>query len=367
MAFASGLMQGHDVLLVQETHDNGTLASVLSDWIHVPVDPYSSHLGGAAGGVCMFFRRGLVADPNAVIPHVLIIGRVFSVSVLIRSTWFLIVAVHFTHLAHQQVDIQNTIREHVNAYPNHRCIIAGDFNYVHGIGDRIAARSGVSRPPDFQASYHWHERFHDFIECAQHAHTFIAFPLDPALTSFSRLDRVYVKALPEELAYMDIQSSTIGKLMDPNRVSDHVPVSVRVSMPSHRPCHPTPIQPWITKNGKFKEILKQFCNHIRSPNPWTSLRLFKHAIHRARTEFIMYFSSDNMDNEHCQIHFCLQYLRCLVCGDGVGLSLARSRIQSKVKLDDGYQDLSCLRRRPTEVGRIRAQVGHLLENGHFRR
>ena len=150
--------------------------------------------------------------------------------------------------------------------------------------------------------------------------------------------------------------------MDPSRVSDHVPVSVRVSMPSHRPCHPTPIQPWITKNGKFKEILKQFCNHIRSPNPWTSLRLFKHAIHRARTEFIMYFSSDNMDNEHCQIHFCLQYLRCLVCGDGVGLSLARSRIQSKVKLDDGYQDLSCLRRRPTEVGRIRAHLGHFLEN-----
>lgn len=198
---------------------------------------FSTASGGSAAGGCVIGMRQRIRGLFPRVRHeVLLQGRAHALLCLPETSedGLLFVNVHMepaSPLAIRKGVVDN-IAALVAQHPRCIPIAIGDWNFVHADDPRVDLRR-LEDVSAFDLATHFQRRLSGFIELEQAAPTRRQVSGGVAV-SVSRLDWVCARISPAELGEVVLKVMALGDALRPSNPSDHIPVSMRISVKRRR-------------------------------------------------------------------------------------------------------------------------------------
>ena len=312
----SELCEKHDVVCLQEAHCSEADCYNMNSrdqsflWYSAPGAPCTR------GGCLMGIRKQLFSRIQF-LHKVLVVGRVHCLVGHGISSVLLIVNIHIEPgiSREQYKNWWTKIITECQAHRDAVVVCIGDVNCVPEDEGRFDFCTGRHQHVD-----PWHDRAlwdicHDLIEIDQPEPTRREVR-DHVVVSVSKLDRCFMFGFSQDIVDMRPVLTTLGMASQMDKASDHVPISLHISMPhSKAPKHGN-IPLWIVRHPLYERILTQAmeeADHDSDVNDQISF--FKAAAKRSHLRFHEALNKQQASSVDEQLHFATLAFRGCRSGD----------------------------------------------------
>eukprot|EP00971_Amphidinium_carterae_P297784 5916451-Amphidinium_carterae.3 len=308
------LLRHVDALAIQETHCAEDCTLTADDFgydFHI----FSSALNNRAGGLLLVARLAFLQQADHYEWDVILPGRIATLSLHRGAFCRTLVIVHLTPTAqHSWQQMCDMALAHMSQ--EHICILLGDTNVCHSLGDAVTVQTGQPKADFGARTYAWR------------AATSHLSDLPSGLTHvskgvYTRIDRCCVNLPSALLASTDAGGQVIGD-SSPPLLSDDWPVRfwfIRNDVPEH-----DGLPQWVLHHPDFTNLLElhKAMHGIRTNCGFSVGYQDLLTVVESATRELQARRANIPQEPHCMVPALLQYLHAAYSGDEhMMLSLTR--------------------------------------------
>ena len=255
--YACELAYKVDVFVIVEAHGQDGSDSVFREHLSKTHEIfYFPGTTQATGGVVICLRNRLISSCGKPVADVLDKGRIICLTCTSGDENLGILAAHIDphYTVEKKKHLLKMMAAEMCKFKDILWLVCGDFNF-EAFGDRaynVDRGAFAESNSSEQLGLTWNDCLGALVE--HHQPDFTRAQNGPHGTTLSRIDRIYSNLPAWRLLTAEIRTTTVGRVTDDGRLSDHVPV---LSFICHaKDPHTRPLSLWTTKDPFYIDALR---------------------------------------------------------------------------------------------------------------
>ena len=256
LRFASSLAEKVDILFIFETHgQEGCQATFIDRLRKSHYVEYFPGASRATGGIIVCIKLRVVSTCGLPKSKIMDAGRAVCMEFTAAQEQLVAIGVHIDpHYTYaQKKDLIRKVADEVAAHRGMTQFVCGDFNF-ESLGERaynVDRRAFMESNSSEQLGVAWNQALGGLVE--HHQPDFTRAQNGPHGATLSRIDRIYSNIPAWRSLTTEIRTTTVGRVTDEGRLSDHIPV---LSFICHsKDTNTRPLSLWTTKDPFYADAL----------------------------------------------------------------------------------------------------------------